>query len=118
MIAALRLCALCLLLATGTVQAQFLNILGASPVSRFNETDNKLMWAAVNKVLADPADGVALAWKNDATPASGVVTAQRTYTSEGRKCRDLLVANSFQTLRGEAVHTFCEDGSGQWRLRQ
>jgi surface antigen len=118
MIAALRLCALCLLLATGMAQAQFLNTLGASPVSRFNATDNQLMWAAVNKVLADPADGVALAWKNDASPASGVVTAQRTYASDGRKCRDLLVANSFQTLRGEAVHTFCEDGSGQWKLRQ
>ena len=113
-----RLCALGLLLMAGLAQAQFLNLLGASPVSRFNEADNKMMWAAVNKALADPADGVAVAWKNDASPASGVVTAQRTYTSDGRKCRDLLVANSFQTLRGEAVHTFCQDDAAQWKLRQ
>jgi surface antigen len=113
-----RRSALCLLLVATATQAQYLNILGASPVSHFNEVDNKLMLAAIDKALADPAEGVAQAWSNPASPASGAVTARRSYVSEGRKCRDLLVANSYKTLKGEAVHAFCQDGTGQWKLVQ
>lgn len=109
----------CLLLFAATAsQAQFLNILGASPVTFFTEADNKLMLAAIDHALADPADGVAKEWNNPATPASGSVTARRSYVADGRKCRDLLVANSFKTLKGEAVHAFCQDGAGQWKLQQ
>jgi len=36
--------------------------------------------------------------------------------SDGRKCRELLIANSYKTLKSEAVHSFCQDGSGQWKL--
>lgn len=113
-----RRSALCLLLVATASQAQYLNMLGASPASHFNDTDNKLMMAAIDKALADPADGVAQAWKNPATPASGAVTARKSYVSDGRKCRDLLVANSYKTLKGEGVHSFCQDGTGQWKLVQ
>ena len=106
------------LLAATSAQAQSLNLIGASPVSRFTEADLALMMAAVDRALADPADGVAQAWKNDATSASGVVTARRSYVSEGRACRDVLVANSFRTLRGEAEHSFCRDSAGKWKLVQ
>lgn len=110
--------AACLLLVATAAPAQYLNILGASPVSHFNDVDNKLMLAAIDKALADPADGTAQAWNNPASPASGAVTARRSYVSEGRKCRELLVANSYKTLKGEAVHSFCQDGAGQWKLVQ
>jgi surface antigen len=113
-----RRLALCLWLLAAAAQAQSLNLIGASPVSRFTEADLKLMMATVDRVLADPADGVAQAWNNEATAASGTVTARRTYTAEGRKCRELLVANRFRTLRGEAEHSFCQDAAGQWKLVQ
>lgn len=109
---------ICLGLGAAATQAQSLNLIGASPVSRFNEADLQLMMAAVDRALADPANGVAQAWRNDATGASGVVTARRSYDAEGRKCRELLVANSFRTLRGEAEHSFCQDGTGRWKLVQ
>lgn len=112
------LAALCLLLVATASQAQYLNILGASPVTHFTEADSKLMLAAIDQALADPADGATKEWKNPASPASGAVTARRSYTAEGRKCRDLLVANSYKTLKGEAVHAFCQDATGQWKLTQ
>ena len=108
----------CFGLGAAPAQAQSLNLIGASPVSRFNEADLQLMMAAVDRALADPANGVPQAWKNDATGASGVVTARRDFDAEGRKCRELLVANSFRTLRGEAEHSFCRDGTGRWKLVQ
>ncbi len=110
--------ALCLLLAAGTTQAQYLNMLGASPVSKFTDADTKLMMTAIDKALANPADGVAQPWRSDSSPANGVVTVRKSYVADGRKCRDLLIANSYKTLKGEAEHMFCQDGAGQWKLVQ
>jgi surface antigen len=107
----------CLLVATAA-PAQTLNMLATTPLSQFNADDNKLFQAALDKALADGRDGEAIAWKNQRTPAAGVVTPQKTYQSGAMKCRDLLIANSYKTLKGEAVHTFCQDGVGQWKLRQ
>lgn len=110
---ALGLCA-----AAAAAPAQSLNLIGASPLSRFTEADLRLMRGAIDRALADPADGVAQAWANDASPASGVVTARRSFVSEGRKCRELTIANRFRTLRSEGEHSFCQDSAGQWRLTQ
>ena len=73
---------------------------------------------AIDKALANPADGVAQPWRSDSSPANGVVTVRKSYVADGRKCRDLLIANSYKTLKGEAEHMFCQDGAGQWKLVQ
>jgi surface antigen len=113
-----RLLALGCLLFAGAATAQFLNMLATTPLSQFNDADNKLFLAAIDKSLAEGSDGVPLVWKNESTPAAGVITPQKTYVSGRMKCRDLLIANSYKTLKGEAVHTFCQDGAGKWKLRQ
>lgn len=107
----------CLLFGTAA-QAQFLNRLAASPVSQFNKADNQLFMAAVQKALAEGTDGVPIVWKNDRSPAAGVVTPQKSFVSAGMKCREMLIANTYKTLRGEGVHTFCLNAAGQWRLQQ
>lgn len=106
------------LLCAGTAQAQYLDTLATSPMSRFNDADNRLFMATLNKALADGGDGVALAWKNERTPASGSVTPQKSFDSKGMKCRELLIANSYKTLKGEGVHTFCQNSAGKWKLLQ
>jgi surface antigen len=107
----------CLLFGT-TAQAQFLNMLGASPVSQFNKADNQLFMATVQKALAEGIDGVPIVWKNEKSPAAGVVTPQKSFVSAGMKCREMLIANTYKTLRGEGVHTFCLNAAGQWKLQQ
>ena len=106
------------LLFGGATQAQYLNLLATTPVSQFNDADNKLFMATIDRALAEGVDGTPIAWKSERTPAAGVVTPQKTYASAGQKCRDLLIANSYKTLKGEAVHTFCEDSAGKWKLRK
>jgi surface antigen len=113
-----RIVVLGCLLSAGAAQAQVLNMLGASPLSKFNATDNKLFMAAIDKALNEGNDGAATAWKNEKTPAEGVVTPQKSFTSSGMKCRELLIANSYRTLRGESVHTFCKASNGKWKLQQ
>ena len=111
-----RLLLLGCVLCAGTAQAQYLNTLATSPMSRFNDADNKLFAANLDKALAQGADGVAMDWKNERTPASGSVTPQRSFDSKGMKCRELLIANSYKTLKGEGVHTFCQNSAGKWKL--
>ena len=106
------------LLFGGVVHAQSLNMLATSPISRFNATDNKLFRAAIDKALAEGSDGAPVAWKNEQTPAEGVVTPQRSFVSNGMKCRELLIANSYRTLKGESVHSFCLGSNGKWKLQQ
>jgi len=113
-----RLVMLGYLLVGAAAHAQYLNLLATTPLSQFNEADNKLFLATIDKALADGSDGVAMAWKNERTPAAGVITPQKTYVSDGLKCRDLLIANSYKSLKGEALHTFCQNSAGQWKLRQ
>ncbi|MEO8124301.1 MAG: RT0821/Lpp0805 family surface protein [Burkholderiales bacterium] len=113
---ALLVTALSLLL-PGAANAQILNELAASPISRFSAADNKLLLSAIDKALADKADGAALAWKSDTSPARGSVTPRRTFESDGAQCRDLLIANEYRSRNAQSVHTFCRDSAGAWKLR-
>ena len=100
---------------SGAAGAQYLDTLATTPISHFNAADNKLFMAAIDKALRED-DDAPVPWKNERTPASGVVTPQKSYMSQGMKCRELLIANSYKTLKGEAVHSFCQTGAGQWKL--
>lgn len=99
------------------VHAQILGALADSPISRFSAADNRLLLEAIDKALADNADGAELAWKSGDSPAQGSVTPQRSFDSGGDACRDLLIATEYRARRAQSVHTFCRDKSGAWRLR-
>jgi surface antigen len=105
------------LLFAGTAPAQILSEVAASPISRFNAADNKLFLGAIDKALSENANGVELAWKSEQTPARGSVTPQRSFESDGMKCRDVLIANEYRARKAQSVHTFCRDTAGAWKLR-
>jgi surface antigen len=105
-------------LLSGPAHAQYLSTLATSPISRFNDTDNKLFMATIDQALKEGVDGTAIPWKNDKSPAAGSVTPQRSHESQGMPCRDLLIVNSYRTLKAEGVHTFCRDRTGKWKLAQ
>ena len=110
------LTALTCVVASASATAQYWSTLADTPVSRFNDTDNKLMMATVNKALKEGVDGTPIEWKNEKTPAAGVVTPEKTYQAGGQPCRDLRVANSYKSLKGEGIYQFCKNASGQWKL--
>lgn len=102
----------------GPVHAQYLNMLATTPISKFNAADNKLFMATIDKALKQDADGVPMSWANEKTSASGVVTVQRTFTSNGMVCRELLVATAYKTLKNQSTHTLCKNAAGHWKLAQ
>lgn len=101
----------------GAANAQILGELAASPISRFSAADNALLLSAIDKALVNNADGEALAWKSDKSPAQGSVTPRRSFESDGMQCRDLLIANEYRSRNAQSVHTFCRDKAGAWKLR-
>lgn len=105
------------LLFAGTAPAQILSEVAASPISRFNAADNRLLLGAIDKALSENANGVELAWKSEQTPARGSVTPQRSFDADGMQCRDVLIANEYRSRKAQSVHTFCRDAAGAWKLR-
>jgi len=97
-------------------QAADLLFLKNSPASKFNAADFKLMRANVDKALAGPPEGPALAWKNDKSGASGTVTPDGVDTA-APACRKLRIANAYQQMKDEGVYTFCRGNTGQWKLK-
>ncbi|HRP28072.1 MAG TPA: hypothetical protein PLG77_06540 [Burkholderiaceae bacterium] len=101
----------------GAASGQIVGELAASPISRFNADDNRLLLGAIDKALADNADGTTLAWKSEQTPAQGSVTPRRSFTADHMACRELEIATRYRARSAQSVHTFCRDSAGAWKLR-
>ncbi|HMN77926.1 MAG TPA: hypothetical protein PKC97_17870 [Burkholderiaceae bacterium] len=101
----------------GTASGQIVGELAASPISRFNADDNRLLLGAIDKALADNADGATLEWKSEQTPAQGSVTPRRSFEADRMPCRELVIATQYRSRNAQSVHTFCRDNSGAWKLR-
>lgn len=102
---------------TGASSAQIERELAASPISRFNADDNRLLLAAIDKALTENADGATLEWKSEKTPARGSVTPRRSFEADRMACRDLLITTEYRSRNAQSVHTFCRDAGGAWKLR-
>lgn len=93
-----------------------MGFLSQTPYAQFSPADKKTMKANVERALEETADGATLDWKNEASGASGSISPQRSLERDGRKCREALVRNTFKTLKGEGIYTFCRDTAGKWQL--
>lgn len=93
--------------------ASGLGFLGETPIGRFTEDDLRMMRAAIDKALAAPKMGATVRWANDQTSASGEVTPQRAFESQGRPCRDLRIVNRHRRLEASGVYTLCRE-DGRW----
>jgi len=91
-------------------------VLKDTVIAKFDDQDQKLLWARIDAALKAPQDGEPLDWKNDRTGASGTVTPLNRLTWEGLDCRRLKVVNRYRTMTGEGIYRFCEKPKGQWKL--
>ena len=89
--------------------------LDQSPARYFNAEDNAMMTEAVDAVLADDAKGAARTWQNDATGASGSVTAAGRFEDEGRECRRLRLSNRARGEEATSTYDLCRI-EGVWKV--
>ena len=104
--------------APGAVQALDLTFLDQAPIRFFNAEDLKLMSGAADKALDEAKEGEDVQWSNDQTGNSGTVTPVRSFTRQGKDCRQLKVVSlARQATRGSATSNvdFCNI-DGTWKI--
>lgn len=89
--------------------------LDQSPARYFNAEDNAMMTEAVDAVLADDAEGATRTWQNDATGASGNVTALDRFEDDGRECRRLRLSNRARGEEATSTYDLCRI-EGVWKV--
>jgi surface antigen len=111
--------ALVLLLACqGGAMAANMGFLSKTPMSRFNDQDNKMLQAAFQKAMNDSADGTTVEWKNDNTTSGGTITPIESFERQGAKCRKTKVTTEHKLLKNEGEYSFCKTSSGAWKMVQ
>jgi surface antigen len=87
-----------------------------SVVFKFNADDFALMRAKVRQGLAAEPGSEMLAWKNDATGASGSVAPLDREVWNELPCRQLRIVNTHGSQTAQGVYRFCEKPPGRWKL--
>lgn len=107
-----------LLACHGGVMAANMTFLDNSPMSRFNEQDNKMLRAAFQKAMNEGDDGATVEWKNEKTTSGGTITPIESFERKGAKCRKAKVTTEHKLLKGEGLYSFCKSSQGTWKLAQ
>lgn len=81
-----------------------------TPISDFNKEDLEMFRAALRKALDEKKDGEKLAWKNDKTGSSGLVSPIQTLED---KCRNTRIVNRSKNNIAESRFRFCKK-DGKW----
>jgi surface antigen len=95
-----------------------LAFLDQAPIRFFNDADLKLLSDSADKALDSAKDGETVAWNNEKTGNSGTLTPTRSFTRDGRDCRQLEVVNlAKEATRGSATSRmdFCKI-DGVWKI--
>ena len=109
---------LVLLVACQGAMAANMAFLDNTPISRFNDQDNKMLQAAFQKAMNDSEDGTTVEWKNEKTTSGGTITPIESFERQGAKCRKAKVTTEYKLLRGEGQYNFCKNAKGAWKLVQ
>ena len=95
-----------------------MSFLDKTPISRFNDQDNKMLQAAFQKAMNDSEDGTTVEWKNEKTNSGGTITPVSTFERKGAKCRKTKVTTEHKLLKGEGEYNFCKNSKGTWSMVQ
>ena len=107
-----------LLACQGGAMAANMTFLDKTPMSRFNDEDNKMLQAAFRKAMNDGEDGTTVEWKNEKTTSGGTITPTESFERKGAKCRKAKVTTVHKMLKGEGEYSFCKNPNGTWSLVQ
>jgi surface antigen len=111
----MRFLALVLAFVATAASAQFVGLLKNSPAELFDDQDLHLFLNAASKALNEGAEKQAFAWQNPKTGHRGEFTVLKTFQSDGRDCKRLLVHNEANLRKSDMRHNLCSI-DGRWRL--
>jgi surface antigen len=103
-------------LSVGPVWSMNILATGNMPVRYMDDEDRALLGKAARASLDGSADGQTTSWENPKTGARGELKPVATFEEQGRRCRDLEVANSAKGRSNRLVLTLCRQDDGDWKV--
>ncbi len=105
---------------TSTAQARqrggYMGWVAASPISRFNDEDKRLLREAAEAVVSGEP-GHSRDWENPKTGNHGKLTLLATFNgTDGRPCHQVRVQNHAKGLSGDSKVSICKDPERGWLL--
>ena len=92
---------------------------GESTVSlaRFlSESELEAFKNYVEKILEEAPDGKTVEWKAPKTQFVSKITPHRTFTEEGRRCREATIDSSARDRHQRGRYLFCKVKTGAWEF--
>lgn len=90
-------------------------VLKNSPAERFDDEDLQLFIRTARKTVAEAADGQTVSWENPDTKHRGDFTILRSFTKDGRPCKQVQVRTEADGRKATSVVDACQI-DGKWRL--
>jgi surface antigen len=90
-------------------------VLKNSPAERFDDEDLELFIRTARKTVAEAADRQTVSWENPDTKHRGDFTILRSFTKDGRSCKQVQVRTEADGRKATSVVDACQI-DGRWRL--
>ena len=85
-----------------------------TPAEFYTDEDWSLFESTLQKTLDTSPDGVANAWTNPKSKATGEFTVLKSLTRNGQNCREVKIIGSAGGLRRVTGIAFCKEDDGTW----
>lgn len=99
------------------VGAGNLDFLKDAPITRFKGADLQIFQSNLNDALQQNADGDTHRWENPATGSSGEIELIKSFTRDGKHCRQVRITNrAHGYAEAKTDSAFCQEADGQWKI--
>ena len=90
-------------------------VLKNSPAERFDDEDLQLFIRTARKTVSEAADQQTVSWENPDTKHRGDFTILKSFTKDGRDCKQVQVRTEADGRKATSVVDACQI-DGKWRL--
>lgn len=87
-----------------------------APVTRLSAEELETFRAFVEKTLDESPDGKMVEWRAPKTRFVSKLTPGKSFTEEGRKCREMTIESDSHDRYQRGRYLFCRIGAGLWEF--
>ena len=87
-----------------------------APITRLSAPELDAFRTYVEKTLDDGTDGKTVEWKAPKTQFVSKITPHRTFTQQGKPCREATIESTARDLHQRGRYLFCKVSTGAWEF--
>jgi len=102
--------------AAGTAAALNSSAFFDAPITRLSEPELEAFKTYVEKILDEAPDGKTVEWKAPKTQFVSKITPHRTFTEQGKRCREATIESDSRDRHQRGRYLFCKVSTGAWEF--